>query len=145
VDWETRRNQEKQDMIIVDTSVWIDFLRGENSSEQRILHELIENEEEISITGIILAEILQGIKEEKEFRRIREYLLEYPIYEPKGTVTYIDAARIYGACRNKGKTVRSTVDSIVAAICVENGFSIFHKDREYDIIQECVGLKVYRA
>ena len=142
MDWETRRNQ---DMIIVDTSVWIDFLRGENSSEQRILHGLIESDEEIAITGIILAEILQGIKDDKEFRTTRDYLLEYPIYEPKGTITYIDAARIYGACRKKGKTVRSTVDCIIAAICAENGFSVFHKDRDYDIIQECVGLKLFRV
>jgi predicted nucleic acid-binding protein len=132
-------------MILVDTSVWIDFFRGENSLERRILHELIEDEEDISITGIILTETLQGIKEDKKFRATRDYLLEFPIYEPKSAITYTNAARIYGQCRKKGKTIRSTVDCIIAAICLENDLSILHKDKDYDIIHECVGLKVLQA
>ena len=132
-------------MILVDTSIWIDFLRGENSAERRMLHELIEDEKDISITGIILTEILQGIKEDRMFQTTRDYLLEFPIYEPKNVGTYINAAWIYGECRKKGKTIRSTVDCIIAAICLENDLSILHKDRDYDIIHECAGLKVLRA
>jgi predicted nucleic acid-binding protein len=131
-------------MILVDTSIWIDFLRGENSSERRLLHKLIEDEEEISITGIVLTEILQGIKEDKKYQITKNYLLKFPMYEPSGINTYIDAARIYRECRNNGKTVRSTIDCIVAAICLENDLSILHKDRDYDIIQEFVGLKVVK-
>jgi predicted nucleic acid-binding protein len=131
-------------MILVDTSIWIDFLRGENSLERRLLHNLIEDEEEISITGIILTEILQGIKEDKKYQITKNYLLKFPMYEPSGINTYIDAARIYRECRNNGKTVRSTIDCIVAAICLENDLSILHKDRDYDIIQEFVGLKVVK-
>jgi predicted nucleic acid-binding protein len=132
-------------MILVDTSVWIDFLRGANSTERRVLHELIENEEEICITGIILTEILQGIREEKQFQITRKNLLEFPVYEPKGTATYTEAASIFRSCRKKGKTIRSTVDCLIAAICLENDLSVFHKDRDYDIIGECAGLKVYKA
>jgi len=132
-------------MILVDTSIWIDFLRGENSLERRLLHQLIEDEEEISITGIILTEILQGIKEDKKHQITKNYLLKFPMYEPSGINTYIDAARIYRECRNKGKTVRSTIDCIIAAICLENNLSVLHKDRDYDIIQECVGLKVVKV
>jgi predicted nucleic acid-binding protein len=132
-------------MILVDTSVWIDFLRGANSTERRVLHELIENEEEISIAGIILTEILQGIREEKQFQIIRKYLLEFPVFEPKGIATYSEAAGIFRSCRKKGKTVRSTVDCMIAAICLENDLSVFHKDRDYDIIRECAGLKVFRV
>jgi predicted nucleic acid-binding protein len=131
-------------MIMVDTSVWIDFLKGANSTERQVLHELIENEEEISITGIILTEILQGIKEEKEFQTTRKYLLEFPVFEPKGTATYNEAASIFRSCRKKGKTVRSTVDCLIAAICLENDLSVFHKDRDFDIIRECAGLKVFK-
>jgi len=132
-------------MILVDTSIWIDFLRGENSSERRMLHELIEDEKDISITGIILTEILQGIKEDRLFHTTRDYLLEFPVYEPKSVGTYVNAAWIYGECRKKGKTIRSTVDCIIAAICLENDLAILHKDRDYDIIKECVGLKVLKA
>ena len=83
-------------MILVDTSVWIDFLGGKNSSERRMLHQLIEDGEDISITGVILTEILQGIKGDKMFRTTRDYLLEFPVYEPKSVATYANAARIYG-------------------------------------------------
>jgi predicted nucleic acid-binding protein len=67
------------------------------------------------------------------------------MYEPRGINTYIDAARIYRECRNNGKTVRSTIDCIIAAICLENDLSILHKDRDYDIIQEFIGLKVVKV
>ena len=97
-------------MILIDTSIWIDFLIGENSLERRILHKLIEDEEEISISGIILTEILQGIKEDKKYQITKNYLLEFPMYEPSGINTYTDAARIYRECRNNGKPIRSTID-----------------------------------
>jgi|WetSurMetagenome_2_1015567.scaffolds.fasta_scaffold50619_2 predicted nucleic acid-binding protein len=132
-------------MILVDTSIWIDFLRGENSLERRILHRLIEDEEEISINGIILTEILQGIKEDKKYQIAKKYLLEFPLSEPGGVDTYINAARIYRECLNKGKTIRSTIDCIIASICLENDLSILHKDRDFDIIQECTGLKVVKV
>ncbi|GMT48451.1 MAG: ribonuclease VapC [bacterium] len=131
-------------MILVDTSVWVDFLRGANSPQQRILHRLIEEEEDISITEIILEEILQGIREDKDFKTVKDYLLNFPIHRPKGIETYLHAAGIYRDCRKKGKTVRKTVDCIIAAICLENGLILFHKDRDFDFIEECTGLKVLR-
>jgi predicted nucleic acid-binding protein len=131
-------------MILVDTSVWVDFLRGVNSPHRRMLHRLIEDEADIAITGIILTEILQGIKEDRDYRRMREYLLEFPIHEPKGAQTYLAAARIYRECRKKGKTVRRTVDCIIAAICMENNLTLFHKDADFDRIEACAGLRVLR-
>ena len=132
-------------MILVDTSIWIDFLRGESSSGRRMLHQLIEDEEEISITGIILTEILQGIKEDRKYRMAKDYLPELPVYEPRGTQTYLEAARIYRECRKNGRTIRSTIDCLIAAICLENDLSVLHKDRDYDVIRECTGLKVIKA
>ena len=129
-------------MILVDTSVWIDFLRGKNSPERRLLRRLIEDEEEIAITEIILAEILQGVKEDKDFRALKEYLLEFPILRPTGIETYLRAAQIYRACRRRGKTVRRTVDCIIAAICMENDLTLFHKDADFNRIEACADLKV---
>lgn len=129
-------------MILVDTSVWIDFLKGTNSPERHTLHRLIEEEEDISITEIILTEILQGIREDDDFNKMKDYLLEFPIQKPKGTETYLKAAGIYRDCRKKGKTVRKTVDCIIAAICIENGLTLLHKDGDYDLISSCTGLKV---
>lgn len=132
-------------MILVDTSVWVDFLRGEDSSQRRVLHRLIEDEADISITEIIFTEILQGIKNDREFQAIKDYLLEFPIYRPKGIETYLHAARIYRDCRKKGKTVRRTVDCIIAAICIENDLVLLHKDSDFDLIQAYTGLQVIKV
>jgi len=130
-------------VIMVDTSAWIDFLRGENSMFRHILHELIEGEEEIAITGIILTEILQGIKEERPFRTTRDFLLEFPAYEPV-SITWIRAASIYKECRKNGNTPRSTIDCLIAAVCLEHDFTVLHKDRDYEIIAKYTGLKVMK-
>jgi predicted nucleic acid-binding protein len=132
-------------MILVDTSVWVDFLRGINSPQRRILHKLIEDEEDISITEIILTETLQGVKEDKDFKLVKDYLLEFPIHRTKGIETYLKAAQIYRDCRKKGKTVRKTVDCIIAAICVENDLTLLHKDSDFNLIEECTGLKSLKA
>ncbi|GMR04963.1 MAG: PIN domain nuclease [Thermodesulfobacteriota bacterium] len=132
-------------MILVDTSVWVDFLRGVNSRERRTLHRLIEDEEDIAITGIILTEILQGIRKDGDFRVIQDYLLEFPDYSPKAPETYLKAAGIYRDCRRRGKTVRKTVDCIIAAICIENGLTLLHKDSDFDHIEACTGLKVLKV
>jgi predicted nucleic acid-binding protein len=132
-------------MTLVDTSVWIDFLRGIDSPHCRALHKLIEDEEDIAITEIILTEILQGIKEDKDFQTLMDYLLEFPIYKPKGTETYLEAAQIFRDCRRRGKTVRKTVDCIIAAICIENNLALLHKDSEFDLIGACTDLRVLKV
>ena len=71
----------------MDTSVWVDFLRGEDSPQCRMLHRLIEDEQDISVTEIIFTEILQGIKNDREFQTIKDYLLDFPLYRPKGIET----------------------------------------------------------
>jgi len=128
-------------MILVDTSVWVDFLRGTKSTQRKVLHRFIEDEEDISITEIILTEILQGIKEDKDFQTVKEYLLEFPLYRPEGTETFLQAAQIYRDCRKKGKTVKKTVDCIIAAICMENDLTLLHKDSDFDFIEACTGLR----
>jgi hypothetical protein len=107
-------DEDQQRMILIDTSVWIDFFRGRNTVFRAILHDLISGEEDICITGIILTEILQGIKDEKANNETRQYLLEFPVYNPSGIITYIEAANIYRQCVKKGKTVRRTIDCLIA-------------------------------
>ena len=129
-------------MILVDTSVWIDFLRGADTSQRRTLHQLIEGEEDICLTGIILTEILQGIRDDKEHGEVRHYLLEFPIYNPEGTSTYITAAAIYRNCARQGRSVRKTVDCLIAAIAIENDFMLLHNDRDFEAIAACNDLTI---
>lgn len=110
-----------------------------------MLHRLIEEEEDISITEIILTEILQGIKKDTDYQKVKEYLLEFPIQGPKGTETYLKAAQTYRDCRKRGMAVRKTVDCIIAAICMENDLTLLHKDSDFDMIEACTGLKVLKA
>ena len=131
-------------MILIDTSVWVDFLRGVNSRQRRMLHRLLEDDEDICITEIILTEILQGIKDDRDYQIIKTYLLEFPICSTKGVETYLNAACIYRDCRKQGITVRKTVDCIIASICIENGITLLHKDSDYDFIAKCTSLEVVK-
>ncbi|TAK35488.1 MAG: PIN domain nuclease [Chloroflexota bacterium] len=99
----------------------------------------------MSITEIILAEILQGIREDSDYQEVKDRLLEFPMQKPEGTDTYVRAAQIYRACRKRGKTPRKTVDCIKAAICMENDWALLHNDRDFDVIEACAGLKVLRS
>lgn len=131
-------------MILVDTSVWIDFLKGNNSRQRQVLHKLIEEEEDISLTEIILTEILQGIKKDKDFQKIKKYLLEFPILKPNGIETYIKAAQIYRGCRKNDRKVGKRAYCIIAAICIEKGLTLLHKDSDFDSIGACTALMTYK-
>lgn len=128
-------------MILVDTSVWIDFFRGTGSA--RILHHLIEREESLCLTGIHLAEILQGIKEDRVHEQIQRHLLTFPIFLTNGVETYLHASDIFRTCRRRGKTIRKTVDCIISAISIENNLTLLHNDRDFDNIAKYTRLKIY--
>lgn len=131
-------------MILVDTSVWIEFFNASGSKPHLVLHSLIEEEEDIAIADIILTEILQGIKTEENFQTVRRYLLRLPIYSLKGVDSFVEAAQIYRACRKRGRTVRKTIDCLIAAIAVENNLALFHNDKDFQTIAKVVGdLKIY--
>ena len=131
-------------MILVDTSVWIDFLEGKGTPQQHELRRIIDNDEDICLTGIVVTEILQGIRDENQNKEIRDYLLEFPMMNSQGISSYIHAAEIYRTCARKGKTVRKTIDCLIAAIAIEHGLLLFHNDRDFVNIHECCGLKTFK-
>lgn len=132
-------------MILVDTGVWIDFFEGKGTPQRHELRRIIENDEDVCLTGIVVTEILQGIRDERQNREIRDYLLEFPMMSPKGISSYIQAAEIYRKCARKGKTVRKTIDCLIAAIAIEHGLLLFHNDRDFVNIHECCGLKIFEG
>jgi len=121
-------------LILVDTSVWIDFLSGAPSEHRFVLRRFIEEEEDIAIADVILMEILQGIKSNKDFVQVKDYLLTLPSYNLKNTSSYIEAAQIYRTCRKKGLTIRRSLDCLIARIAIENNLLLFHNDRDFDLI-----------
>jgi len=132
-------------MILVDTSVWIDFLRNLDTPHVRALDELIENEGDLSVADIVLTEVLQGISADRDFRTVERYLRDLPIYSPRGVETYVRAAQIHRQCRRRGRTVRSSVDCIIAAVCIENRLTLLHRDSDFDLIEACTSLRCCRV
>ena len=131
-------------MIVVDTTVWIDFLESRETAFDLHLKELIEREEPLALTDIIYCEVLQGILDDEKFRRTREILLAYPILRVHGLRTFEHAAHIYRDCRKRGFTIRKTVDCVIAATCLEAGVELYHNDRDFEAIARVKRLKVYR-
>ena len=131
-------------MILVDTSVWIDFFDYPDSPYAKELARLIEKDEEVCLTEMNVVEILQGIKEDKIFEEIKSHLMQFPIVRVRSLETYIQAANIYRLCRKMGKTIAKTMDAIIAAVALENGFKIFHRDKDFDSIADCTKLKSYK-
>ena len=130
-------------MILVDTSVWIDFFNHPVSIYAAKLKSLIEQDEDICILDIILTEILQGIKDDGIFKELNEYLIQFPVIRASSLETYVSAANIYRLCRKKGKTISKTVDAIIAAAALENDVKVFSKDKDFSLIADCSGLKLF--
>ena len=130
-------------MIVVDTTVWIDFFNGAGTPEEHHLQKLISEERSIALTDLIFCEILQGIPNDKEYERTRNLLLQYPIFLMDGLPIFEQAAMIYRACRKRGLTIRKTIDCLIASVCIANDLALFQKDSDFDYIAQVTPLKVH--
>ncbi|MEA1935425.1 MAG: PIN domain nuclease [Thermodesulfobacteriota bacterium] len=131
-------------MILVDTSIWIDFFNGINTLAVDLLEELIEAEEEVCISEYILTEVLQGFKQDESFELARRHLLNFPVYPLNGIDSYIKAAQLHRKCRKRGITIRKTADCIIAQTAIENQLFLLHNDADFDRIASCCPLKIYQ-
>lgn len=125
-------------MILVDTSVWIDFLTGAESRHRAILRSLIEAEEDLCLADIILCEILSGIRTDRSFRTVRDFLLAFPVYSLAAVDSYVAAAGLYRRCRRKGVTPRGISDCLIARIAIDNGLVLFQKDKDFERIADVI-------
>lgn len=128
-------------MIVADTSVWIDYVKGIDASHTNILdHELIYNR---VVTGdIIIAEFLQGFKNDREYLIAKQIMDNLEYRDFLGKEIAIQAANNYRKLRKHGITVRKTIDVIIATFCIENGLPLIHNDRDFDPMEEILGLIV---
>jgi predicted nucleic acid-binding protein len=131
-------------VIVVDTTVWVDFLGARGTRFDHHLAELVEGDAPIALVDIVYAEILQGIRADDVYHRTRSSLLAHPILRPRGLETFESAANLYRAARRRGLTVRRGVDCVIAAVCVEAGAPIYHNDRDFDVIASVSDLGIYR-
>ena len=131
-------------MILVDTSVWIDFFRGTPSPSAESLKALIANHADICICGVILTEILQGIRSDKQFAQTRD-LLDATVFLPMGRETFAHAAILYRKLRKKGYTVRKPIDCMIAAVAIEHEVPLLHNDKDFLPLEKHASLESYRT
>ena len=131
-------------MVIVDTTVWIDYLGGMVNAEAAWLdREMLR--QRLGLTDMILCEVLQGIRDSGEFHGIREQLLTFEVFSTGGADNAIAAAGNYRTLRQHGFTIRKTIDCWIATFCMLNGYQLLHRDRDFDSFEKLLGLRVLHA
>ena len=128
-------------MTLVDTTVWIDFFAARSLPHVAMLEDLIENREDICICGIILTEVLQGIRKDTEFKKTRS-LFKNLILLPMPYTVFLRSAEIYRNLRKKGITIRKPLDCMIASTAIENEMPLLHNDKDFQPIEKHCGLKV---
>ncbi len=124
-------------MYLVDTSVWIDFFRNAKNPTQDLFTDILDRNLPFGISPIIYQEILQGAKSQKDFEQLEDYLGSQRFYNSLiPTKSACDAAAIYFKCRQKGVTVRSTIDCLIAQTAIEHNLVLLHNDRDFAFIAQ---------
>jgi len=119
-------------VILVDTSVWIGYLRGAQTTAIRTLDQMLADEMPFALTGVIYQEILQGADSNESYARLADYFGSQRFLHPVDNIeTYALAAAIYMRCRRAGVTIRSTIDCLIAQIAIEHGAGLLHDDRDF--------------
>lgn len=128
-------------MILVDTSVWIDYFRGRASPQADRLDALL-GVDPVAIGDLILAEVLQGIDDDRTFEEVRGFLGTLDTVVLGGEEVAVEAARNFRRLRARGVTVRKTIDTVIATHCIVRGYDLLHADRDFDPFAKYLGLRV---
>jgi predicted nucleic acid-binding protein len=128
-------------MVVVDTTVWVDYLRGEHNPETDWLNVELDRQR-LGLTDLILCEVLQGIRDDLSFHRVLHELQKFHIFEMAGMELAIEAARNFRRLRQQGHTVRKTIDCLIATFCLREGHSLLHRDRDFNAFEQILGLSV---
>jgi len=131
-------------VILVDSSVWIDYFNGRATAETGLLSRLL-GAEDLLIGDLILVEVLQGFRSDLGFHRALRHLDALEFRPIAGREIAISAARNYRTLRARGVTVRKTIDAIIATFCITEGHELLHCDRDFDPFERHLGLRVLRA
>ena len=128
-------------MILVDSSVWIDYFKGTITAQTEMLDRLL-GQEPLAIGDLNLTEVLQGFDSERDFNDARKMLTSLTVVELGGQEIAIQAAKNFRALRRLGVTVRKTIDTVIATRCIESGYTLLHCDRDFDPFAQHLGLHV---
>jgi predicted nucleic acid-binding protein len=134
-------SDEERSLILVDSSVWIDYFNGSVTAQTEKLDQLL-GREPLAIGDLILTEVLQGFANERHFNEAKKMLTALTVIELGGREVAIQAARNFRALRKLGVTVRKTIDTVIATRCIESGYDLLHNDRDFDPFVNHLGLRV---
>jgi len=127
-------------MILVDSSVWIDYFNGHRTWQTNLLDNLL-SDVLVIIGDLILAEILQGFRSDNDYESAKSYLSAFPFNQIGGYQVAVQSARNYRILRKKGVTVRKTIDVIIGTYCILEGLPLLHDDRDFDPMVSHLSLK----
>lgn len=127
-------------MILVDSSVWIDFFTGKPTPQADKLDSLL-GAVPLAIGDLILTEVLQGCKTDKEFNEVRRLLATLSVVSLGGMDLAVEAARNFRKLRAQGITVRKTIDTVIATRCIMDRYELLHSDRDFDAFEAHLGLR----
>ena len=124
-------------MILVDTSVWIDYLRNRKNPAVSLLTNILDAQQPFAITAVIYQELLQGAANDKEWKLLEQYFGEQYFLQPANALhTHREAARLFYLCRRQGITPRSAIDCLIAQIAIEFQVPLLHFDKDYPMLQQ---------
>jgi predicted nucleic acid-binding protein len=128
-------------VVIVDTTVWIDYFQGMENSQTEWLNTEIDRQR-LGLTDIILCELLQGVRDDGVAKEVERRLLNLEVFDTGGVAVAREAARNYRALRSRGHTVRKTIDCLIATFCLRGQHSLLHRDRDFDPFEKFLELSV---
>ncbi|MDK9717835.1 MAG: PIN domain nuclease [Trichlorobacter sp.] len=128
-------------MVLVDTSIWIDFFQAPDSPTAEILARLISGHNQVMLCGVVLQEVLQGIRGARNFDLVQERLLRFPFVDADKE-TWLQAASLYRGLRAKGITI-PTIDATIAALTMQHNLLLFSRDRHFEAIAADTTLRLY--
>jgi predicted nucleic acid-binding protein len=128
-------------VVVIDTSVWIDFLNGVATSESDWLDRQLPRQR-LGVVDLVVCEVLQGLSSEKEAAVVQRELERLLVFSTGGLDLAVAAARNYRLLRRKGRAVRKTVDCVIATFCLMQGHALLHCDRGFDVFERELGMRV---
>lgn len=128
-------------MVIVDTTVWVDYFQGVANQETNWLDTELRRQR-LGLTDLILCELLHGVRDDLVARSVERKLRNLEVFETGGVALARDAARNYRTLRSHGHTVRKTIDCLIATFCLRGTHSLLHRDRDYDPFEQVLELSV---
>jgi predicted nucleic acid-binding protein len=132
-------------VIVVDTSVWIDVLNDTPAPQAQACVQLLKSGEPIALTDVIMTEVLQGLRSDREAALVERQLRAFPILRLEDLDDFVLAASLYRTARRAGVTIRKTLDCLIAAPCVRTGAPLLHADEDFNRLATCTPLQIWKG